>query len=846
MGHETGPAEADCPCSRFATGERASELALRCCCMCGVRSGRTALHTAAAAGDVKVLTAGLWQLAAEQSTQQQAEAGAQLGAAQQPQAGERQPDAEEQPAQEGPAQPQGGQQPSSSQVSCGTALPPDSSPFPINSHSGGGGRSGTTRVELPLDAAGNSPLHVAAAAAQPAAVAVLLQHCVASELERRNCFGLTPLHSLAASPQPGSASEAVLRLLLHAGADPLARTLPPQDAGMDASYDDSALSLVAQHAWPGAGAATLMVCLLGAGLDPLEPNGTLWTSPLEYACAAGDALVVAHCVWAAQTSPIYRKHGISAAYLLALAAAYGSADVVDLLLHPPAWLRTILAGPDDVSTSSDDELSDLPDPWSVLEGPEGPDASRLPSDDGDSGGGPSRTVRGPAPDEPLFADWQLDYCLRIAVAQGQLDACRCLVAAGASGAQLRCGWRTAQDWEEELRDSGWQGRFPCLHAPGANLLDPPLHLALQLRHLHIAEWLIKRTAATFPRLDCLNRTALHWAVLLGEHKLLRWLLESGQYRVRGEGEIRAIDVDDNEDYSALAYALRKGDPEAVALLCRYGADLDYSVPSVRHRKTSVLSAALLVEAPEARGQIARTLLQYGAEADAYSILNAIRFGRVEELTLLLAAAEAAAEGGEALEPGEVATLLQRTVMWSQADCLEVLLAHGLSPSVVLKGNDGRRRTLLKTWYNTNYPMWDPNFGYSEQEGRVALVLAGADPRGVLIAIEAQLPSAPELQEVAERLRRPIWMPEQHHLWPVAFKAAAAELLRCLQSVDRRLAGNVAGMAVEEGGQQGQQAQAAAAAGAAEAEVPHPAFPPWMRQRVVEHVGADWEWPAAAE
>lgn len=110
----------------------------------------------------------------------------------------------------------------------------------------------------------------------------------------------------------------------------------------------------------------------------------------------------------------------------------------------------------------------------------------------------------------------------------------------------------------------------------------------------------------------MNRTALHWAALLGEHKLLRWLLESGQYRwvcaaagfvcnvcsrkaswgcwllpngdtlciytytllatactpassmlstrcrVRGEGEIRAIDVDDNEDYSALAHALAKG------------------------------------------------------------------------------------------------------------------------------------------------------------------------------------------------------------------------------------------------------------------------------------------------
>ena len=39
--------------------------------------------------------------------------------------------------------------------------------------------------------------------------------------------------------------------------------------------------------------------------------------------------------------------------------------------------------------------------------------------------------------------------------------------------------------------------------------------------------------------------------------------------------------------------------------------------------------------------------------------------------MLLAAAEAAAEGGQALDPGEAATLLQRSVAWSKADCLEV-------------------------------------------------------------------------------------------------------------------------------------------------------------------------------
>lgn len=48
------------------------------------------------------------------------------------------------------------------------------------------------------------------------------------------------------------------------------------------------------------------------------------------------------------------------------------------------------------------------------------------------------------------------------------------------------------------------------------------------------------------------------------------------------------------------------------------------------------------------------------------------------------------------------------------------------------------------------------------------------------------------REVAERLRRPTWMPEQHCLWPAAFKGAAAELLRCLHRIDRQLADAAAG------------------------------------------------------
>lgn len=291
-----GPRTANCPCSRFASGERAGELALRCACLCGVRTRSTTLHRAAAAGGVNGLTAGLRQLAAEQRIQQ-AEAAApphsdqqMQGTAPPPPGDEQQPPqrGEQQSALEGTIPPEGSPQkhPSSPQVPCDTDPLLDGSACHPNILCGGSG-GGSPPVELPVDGAGNSPLHVAAAAAQPHAVAILLQHCAAEELERRNCFGLTPLHSLVASPRPGSASESVLRLLLQAGADPFARTLPAQDAGMDASYDESALSLAAQHAQPGAGAATLVAALMGAGLDPLEATGTLWTSPLEYACAAG-------------------------------------------------------------------------------------------------------------------------------------------------------------------------------------------------------------------------------------------------------------------------------------------------------------------------------------------------------------------------------------------------------------------------------------------------------------------------------------------------------------------------------------------------------------------------------
>ena len=53
------------------------------------------------------------------------------------------------------------------------------------------------------------------------------------------------------------------------------------------------------------------------------------------------------------------------------------------------------------------------------------------------------------------------------------------------------------------------------------------------------QWLIKRTRASFPRADGRDRTAVHYAARLGQTELLRWLLESGQYRQAGGAVLAA-------------------------------------------------------------------------------------------------------------------------------------------------------------------------------------------------------------------------------------------------------------------------------------------------------------------
>lgn len=104
-----------------------------------------------------------------------------------------------------------------------------------------------------------------------------------------NTLGLTPLHACCCRPN-GAASAEVARLLLGAGADCRAVTLPDADPEELAALEgDTPLTLAAQHAFPTADAAPLVEALLHAGADPLQPSLNSHTTALEYACAAGGA-----------------------------------------------------------------------------------------------------------------------------------------------------------------------------------------------------------------------------------------------------------------------------------------------------------------------------------------------------------------------------------------------------------------------------------------------------------------------------------------------------------------------------------------------------------------------------
>ena len=65
------------------------------------------------------------------------------------------------------------------------------------------------------------------------------------------------------------------------------------------------------------------------------------------------------------------------------------------------------------------------------------------------------------------------------------------------------------------------------------------------------------------------------------------------------------------------------------------------------------------------------LAQHGAAVEAYDVLRATKLARAAELSQMVEALEAAAEGGELFEPQDAAVLLLKAISWDRADCLEV-------------------------------------------------------------------------------------------------------------------------------------------------------------------------------
>lgn len=162
---------------------------------------------------------------------------------------------------------------------------------------------GTEAVDQ-FDQLGSSPLHFAAAHQHEEVVRLLLER--GASPDTRNVLGFTPLHACCSQPG-GPGALAVLELLLGAGADVSALTLPESEVELPALAGDTPLTLAAQHAFQGAGAAPFIARLLAAGADALLPSPQCGTSALEFACAAGDASVVRLLLEAAPVSEWYHK-----------------------------------------------------------------------------------------------------------------------------------------------------------------------------------------------------------------------------------------------------------------------------------------------------------------------------------------------------------------------------------------------------------------------------------------------------------------------------------------------------------------------------------------------------------
>ncbi|KAL4419710.1 hypothetical protein ABPG75_006808 [Micractinium tetrahymenae] len=743
---------------------------------------------------------------------------------------------------------------------------------------------------LPADTAGNTPLHAACAAGRLGAAWALLGHCserMAAELAATNAFGWQPAHSLCANPNtPGAAQ--TLHLLLKCGATVFAPTIPVSgDPQLECFAGDTCLALAAAHASSPA-ALPVLHALLCPGGDPLEPAGWQDTSPLEYACAGGDVATVELLLKAAPFSPRYRQQGLNVPYLLALAVAHGCADVAELLLCPPSQaLHRVLTYQLEEAQQQEEEPEEdgegqqwrweegpgraSPDPCSVLEvaggrSGSGDGGSREMSEDGGSGEPGQSLSCSYDPHCPTVEPCEADWCLRLAIRGGSLELVRLLAArGGASGSHWRCRWQQLDDLDEFMEGQGVSGRFPLLHAtmgPCQEYADTPLSLALRKQQLHIAEWLVKRTRAAFPRCDAQGRTGLHWTTRLGQAGLLSWLLETGQYRLRVEGGRRFIDVEDRRGFSALALALTNGHVEAAELLLRHGADV-HRIIATPDGNNSPVGAALECEDQETRRGLLALLLQYGAEVDGDDLHAAVEHGHAAELCSLLRTLRLR---GAELEPREAGILLLRAAQAGSCECLEAALLEGLSPAAsyscrARRGQPTTEISLLEACFARNRLMWRPAFGYNEAEGRLgwrtepngsidqlcwfctralalralqSLVLAGADPAPVLQQIEeGQGEDAAALGNVAAVLRHPVWLPQQHGQWPTPFRAAVAALLCGLHRAARQLAAAAAA---------GDQAEGHAMEPAGQA----PVFPAGATFCITAHLAAQWAWPAAAD
>lgn len=159
----------------------------------------------------------------------------------------------------------------------------------------------------------------------------------------------------------------------------------------------------------------------------------------------------------------------------------------------------------------------------------------------------------------------------------------------------------------------------CLLEKGGDAKEcglSPLHLAVITGNA--AEVQDKARRSTVDKADGSGKTALHWAASSGNKEIISVLLEAGA-SVRSE---------DAGKRTPLHYAAREGRNEAARLLLDQGADVN---AKDQHDLTPLEIAMWGDDADEMVG----FLLGNGAEAGPRALENAIRYGHVEAVRLLV-------------------------------------------------------------------------------------------------------------------------------------------------------------------------------------------------------------------